>query len=214
MLRGYRQHAVNRIVTISAGYGAGGSVVAPAVADALSFPILDRAVMTRPVPRPDSAAEAAQDEERTGGLWSRALAALAQLPNDAGQTGPLAPLSDDEALRREAEARLRQFVAAGEGVILGWAGALVISDAYRIRLHGPKEARVRQAMRIDGRIGEEEARKQLEETDRVRALYWRRLYRADWADPTRYHLMIDSTAINLEAVRDLVLSGARAFWSR
>jgi cytidylate kinase len=205
---------VNRIVTISAAYGAGGSVVAPAVADALGFPILDRAVMARAASTARAATEAAQDEERTGGFWGRALAVLAQMPNDVGPTEPVATLGGDEALRREAEARLREFVAGGEGVILGWAGALVIPDAYRVRLHGPKAARVRQAMRIEGRIGEEEARKRLDETDRVRALYWRRLYRVDWADPTRYHLVIDSTAIALEAVTELVLRGARAFWSQ
>jgi len=204
---------VNRIVTISAAYGAGGSVVAPAVAAALDFPLLDRAVMGGPASGRGMASEAAQDEERTGGLWGRMLVALAQMP-DAGAAEPVPTLSGDQALRREAETRLRRFVADGEGVVLGWAGALVIPDAYRVRLHGPKDGRVRQAMRIDNRIGEEQARKQLEETDHVRTLYWRRLYRADWTDASRYHLVIDTTAIALGAVTDLVLHGARAFWSR
>jgi cytidylate kinase len=201
---------VKRIVTISAGYGAGGSVVAPAVADALGYPFLDRAV-----PGVDVAQEAASEEERTGGLWSRVLAALAQMPTDAGTTGALTVVGDDAALRKQAEARLREFVGAsdGVGVILGWAGVLVVPDAYHVRLTGPADARAQQGGSIEG-IPEDEARRRLDETDRTRSLYWRRLYKRDWSEPELYHLAVDSTAVGLDATRELVVTGARAFWDR
>ena len=38
----------------------------------------------------------------------------------------------------------------------------------------------------------------------------RRLYRTDPADPSLYHLVIDSTAIPLDAVVELILAAARA----
>ena len=38
----------------------------------------------------------------------------------------------------------------------------------------------------------------------------RRLYRTDPCDPALYHLVIDSTAMPLEAVVELVLAAARA----
>lgn len=207
---GYRRRGVKRIVTISAGYGAGGSVVAPAVAAALGFPFLDRAV-----PGIDVTQEAASDEERTGGLWSRVLAALAQMPTDAGTTGTLAVVGDDAALRKQAEACLREFVtgSGGAGVILGWASALVVPDAYHVRLAGPPEARARQGSAIEG-IPEDEARRRLDETDRTRSLYWRRLYKRDWSEPGLYHLVVDSTAIDLDTTRELVVTGARAYWDR
>jgi hypothetical protein len=203
---------VKRIVTISAGYGAGGSVVAPAVAQALDMPFLDRAVAV--ADESDAGPEVAREGERTGGIWSRVLGALAQMPTDGGPSAPPTALSDDELLRREAESQLRRFVEPGQGVILGWAGSLVLPEAFHVRLHGPPDARVRQGMRIDGTIDEVEARRRLEETDRIRSLYWKRLYKRDFADLSPYHLVVDSTALDLDAVRDLVTAGARAFWGR
>ena len=204
---------MERIVTISAGYGAGGSVVAPAVAHALGFPFLDRVVPGR---GPDEAGgvvqEAASDEERTGGLWARVLETLAQAPTDAVPSGSIGVVGNDESLRNNAEARLREFVAGSEGVILGWASAVVVPSAYHVRLHGPPEARLRQGMAISGTLSEPDARRQLDHTDRTRSLYWRRLYRRDIDDPNEYHLIIDSTAIDLGVVRDLIVTGARAFW--
>jgi len=203
---------VDRIVTVSASYGTGGSVVAPAVAEALGFPFLDRAVQAGPAAIRDSDQEAASDEERTGGLWARVLETLAAAPTDAVPTSSIGVVGTDETLRINAEARLREFVAGSEGVILGWASALVVPDAYHVRLDGPLEARLRQGMAIGGRLGEADARRQLEQTDRIRSLYWRRLYKRDIADPSLYHLAVDSTAIDLGVVRDLIILGARAFW--
>ena len=40
--------------------------------------------------------------------------------------------------------------------------------------------------------------------------YVRRLYRCDPADPSLYHLVIDSTAIPLDTVIELILTAARA----
>lgn len=202
---------MERIVTVAAGYGAGGSVVAPAVAAALAVPFLDRAVVGYEPVVP--AGETATEEERTGGLWTRVLGALAQMPTDAGPPAPLS-VGDDELLRRRAEARLQQFVDGGEGVILGWAGALVVPDAFHVRLTGPPDARVRQGMRIEGTIGEAEARRRLEDTDRIRSLYWKRLYKRDFADLGLYHLVVDSTAIDLDAVTEIVVAGARAYLAR
>jgi cytidylate kinase len=208
-----RRVTVNRIVTISAAYGAGGSVVAPAVADALGFPFLDRAVHSKDGVPAAGVAEAAKDEERTGGLWTRVLEAFAWMPTDApGNT--MALVSTDQALRTDAENRLREFVAGSEGVILGWASVLVVDEAFHVRLDGPVDARVRQARSIDSRLDEAAARRQLDDTDRIRALYWRRLYRSDWGDLRRFHLVIDSTAIDLATVRDLITTGAQAFWRR
>lgn len=203
---------MDRIVTISASYGTGGSVVAPAVADALGFPFLDRAVPAGPAAIRDIDHEAASDEERTGGLWARVLETLASAPTDAVPTSSIGVIGTDETLRVNAEARLREFVAGSEGVILGWASAIVIPHAYHVRLDGPLEARLRQGMAIGGKVNEADGRRQLEQTDRIRSLYWRRLYRRDIADPSHYHLAIDSTAIDLGVVRDLIIQGARAFW--
>lgn len=47
--------------------------------------------------------------------------------------------------------------------------------------------------------------------DRARIAYVRRLYRADPADPSYYHLVIDSTAIPLDAVTEIIVRALSSF---
>jgi cytidylate kinase len=59
-------------------------------------------------------------------------------------------------------------------------------------------------------ISEEEARARLRAADKARTAYVRRLYRCDPADAALYHLVIDSTAMPLEAVTELILQAMSA----
>ena len=54
----------------------------------------------------------------------------------------------------------------------------------------------------------------LDETDRAREAYVRHFYRADARDPALYHLTIDSTALPLDAVVELIVLAAEAALAR
>jgi len=199
-----------RLVTFSAAYGAGGSIVAPAVASALGFPFLDRAV---PVARsadvrPD--AESASEEERTEGFLTRLLSSFAAGPDGTAGVGAVVPGGRDEEVRRQAQARVEAFGSA-DGVILGWGSSVLAKHAFHVRLDGPEEARIRQATWIGG-IDLDTARRRRADTDSVRETYLRRLYGRDWRDLSLYHLVLDSTALPLEVCADVVVAAARGFW--
>ena len=83
------------------------------------------------------------------------------------------------------------------------AFVLIKTDAARI----PETAEEISA--IEG-ISEAEAKARLRAADRARTAYVRRLYRVDPSDPSLYHLVIDSTAIPLDAVIELILAAVRA----
>lgn len=204
-----------RVIAVSASYGAGGSVVAPLVAERLGVTYLDRAVAARDSQRMEEEVReaAVSEEELERGLWQRIISALASTPSE------LSPVTEtaehpDRAVRQEAEARLRSFAARGAGgVVLGWAAAAVLPEAYRVRLDGPAERRLLQGMAIED-LDEDTARRRLEKTDGVRQLYWRRLYQRDWRDPGLYHLSIDTTVLELETVADLIVRAATAASTR
>ena len=201
-----------RLVTFSAAYGAGGSVVAPAVAAALGFPFLDRAVPAARSAQVRPDAESATEEERTEGFLTRLLSSFAAGPDGTAGVGAVVPGSRDEEVRRQAQARVEAF-AASDGVVLGWGSTVVAKHAFHVRLEGPEEARVRQAMWIGG-IDEGTARRRRADTDSVRETYLRRLYGRDWRDFSLYHLILDSTAMPLEVCTDVVVAAARGFWER
>jgi cytidylate kinase len=130
-------------------------------------------------------------------------------------TGPTqSPLSthhQDHHQRFDGEAGIHRLLAVGGAVILGRAAAVVLGKdrGYHVRLDGPPDRRVVQGAAIEG-ISEAEARARLRAADRARTAYVRRLYRRDPGDPSLYHLVIDSTAIPLDTVIELVLAAARA----
>jgi cytidylate kinase len=198
------------LVTISASYGAGGSVVGPAVADRLDVEFLDRpltAAETQQVG--DAAGEGATEDERTEGILERLLSGFAQLSE---VFNPDLVVTRDQRVRQRAEERLHAFEAESGGVVLGWGSALILPNAFHVRLDGPIEARLRQAMKIERLLDKETARRRQYETDRIRTNYMRRLYGVDVRDPCLYHLVIDSTAIPLAAAVDLIANATKAFF--
>jgi cytidylate kinase len=80
---------------------------------------------------------------------------------------------------------------------------------FHVRLDGPAARRIAQGAAIEG-ITEEQARARIRAADKARTAYFRRLYRTDPADPSLYHLVIDSTAVPLDTVIELILTAARA----
>src|SRR5262252_1953009 len=131
----------------------------------------------------------------------------------AGPTqSPPSTHHQDEQLRGYGEAGIHRLLAvAGGGVILGRAAAVVLGKdrGFHVRLDGPAERRITQGAAIEG-ISEEQARERLRTADKARTAYVRRLYRCDPADASLYHLVVDSTAIPLDTVIELIATAARA----
>jgi len=202
------------VVTVSASYGAGGSEIGPAVAAALGLPFVDRAVpvgVARKLDVPLDQAER-RDETTDRGLW-RVISSMALVPEMAG-AGPLAynTYTDEHAFREKTEEVLHEIADSGGGVLLGRAAAIVLAgraDALHVRLDGPAEARIAQAVARTGKP-EAEIRRALRSNDAARAAYVRNFYRTDPADARHYHLVIDTTAISWAAAADLVVTAARA----
>ncbi|HSS10780.1 MAG TPA: cytidylate kinase-like family protein [Acidimicrobiales bacterium] len=204
-----------RVVTISSTYGAGGSVIAPAVAKRLTLPFADRLIPARDTAAPSSG-ERVSDAERKQEPRRSFFARLATL--NAGLNFPLPrdPVVLQADVRERVEASIAELLAAGGGVILGRAAAVVLANhprAYHVRLDGPVERRVRRGALLEG-VDDETARSRLAETDEARIRYVRRLYQRDPADPSLYHLLVDTTVLAHDDAVDLVADAATAFWSK
>ena len=197
-----------RIVTISATYGTGGSVIGPQLAQRLGVPFADRLIPARDAPAPAVGTEQVTDAERLQISRSRFLARLALLTGGLGLPVPH-PEDMTDPVRQRVEQSIHDLVEAGGAVILGRAAAVVLAGhrrAFHVRLDGPDERRAARAMTIEG-IDAATARARLLETDRARARYVDRLYGHDPADQRLYHLVMDSTMFATAAA-------AEAFWQQ
>jgi cytidylate kinase len=194
------------LVTVAAAYGAGGSVVAPALARRLEVCFLGRP----PLPDgPDAEGEDVDEGYGRGGLLSRLASIAVSWGTPAGMTAE--ELLPDEAHRRELEREVLAFAAAGSGVILGRGAAALLHDhpvALHVLLDGTKAARLEQAMLIEG-IDRPAAEQRLARNDRFRRAYLEDLYGIDPREPGVFHLVLDSTAIPLDDCVELIIEAAR-----
>ena len=201
------------VVTLSASYGAGGSQVGPRLAERLSVVFLDRVIPAAVAERlavPLDDAMAHDDAVRS--VLERLLMRFA--PAAQAFSGAATPpeLVDERSFLRATEEVIRERAAAGSGVILGRAAAIVLRDtpgALHVRLDGPVEGRLGRAMELEG-VDRATAERHMRETDRAREAYVQQFYGADARDASLYHLVIDSTALALDACVELIALAAAA----
>jgi cytidylate kinase len=197
------------VVTISASYGAGGSEVGPRLAKLLGVPFVDRAI---PLAVSDRLAvpldEVVAREEPPAGTLSRLMAYLVPATLAAYAHPVAAQMTPhDPGFRETTEQVLHEYACARDGaVILGRGAAIVLRDVAHVthvRLDGPPERRVTQAMRLQG-IDRATAQRRISTADVSREAYVRDWYHVDPGAPGLYHLLIDSTAIDLDACVELI----------
>ena len=195
----------------SSSYGAGGSIIGPALAERLGVPFLDRAIPLAVADRLEVAYDdaAAHDENVGVGWLERVLTAFA-----GGDTGVPTALPDNvlsaDDFRRATEEVLRQQVATGEGVILGRGAVVLLREhpgALRVRLDGPVDCRARQAAAVQNLSGEA-ADRACAQFDRTHEAYFRQFYGVQIQDPALYHLVLDSTAIEFDACVEIIVRAA------
>ncbi len=159
-----------------------------------------------------SVAEAeANDETVVRGLW-RLVASLGTMPDPVGGVLPTSALPDARAYREQTERVLAEIADGAGGVVLGRAGAMVLRDrpdVLHVRLDGPRERRLEAAVERSGRP-RDEVRREMEGNDRTREAYVRHFYRTDPSAAKHYHLVVDSTALAVETVVELVVVAARS----
>ncbi|WP_329253027.1 cytidylate kinase-like family protein [Actinoallomurus sp. NBC_01490] len=205
------------VVTISAAFGAGGSVIGPAVAERLGAPFVDRAIpYTVAAEIGCSLEEALDHDDRTEHGLGRLLSSAARLPNvtlgGMDTTLPERGFVPEEEFLVRTENVIKQIAEHGGGVILGRASQLVLAGfpgALHVRLDGPRRRRLA-SVQESLEVSEREAERLLDDNDRARTAYVKHFYRADPADPALYDLVIDSTRLAAPACADIIVTAALA----
>lgn len=204
-----------RVITISASFGAGGSIVGPAVADRLDLPFLDRIIPATVAGDLDvPIGQALAHDEKPSSIIARLIAKLGStaLPYGATPVPGADPVVDEDVFRERTEQIIRELAAGDGGVILGRAAAIVLADrrdALHVRLDGDREGRTARVAERHG-IEWDRAASLLDEADRAREAYVRHFYKADAHDARLYHLKIDSVVLSPETCVELIATAATA----
>jgi cytidylate kinase-like protein len=208
------RHRHRPVVTLAALYGAGGSVVGPKVAQRLSVPLLDRAIPETVAKQTGLSEDAVADiDDQPRSAMQRLVASLGRSTTASG--GAAGSVERLDMQERSVRARIEEFLArsvVSGGVAVGRGGMVILQSvpwALHVYLGGPREARLRQRMAQEG-IDQDTAERRQRVEDRTRIEYVRRAYGVDGADPQLYHLMIDSTAVDLDTCVDLIVTASQA----
>jgi hypothetical protein len=176
-------------------------------------PFVDRAIplaVARELDVPFDDA-AAHDEQVSASWLERVLRGFLGQDSVVPVPVPAETVTSDDFRRATEEVLLRQ-ARAGEGVILGRAAVVVLRDhsnVLRVRLDGPPEQRMRQAMKLQG-LDRDSAERALRQVDRTHATYIRHFYRTHLDDLSLYHVVLDTTAIPFDAAIEIIAGAARA----
>ncbi len=205
------------VVTVSATYGSGGSVIAPRLAEYLGVAFIDRVIsadLSQAAASEVRSEEGLGEGEETVSPTGRILSYFARAASVGAMILPDPILDDDESIRARLAAELQKVAQGAPAVVLGRAGAVVLSArprAFHVRLDGPVDRRVKWAASHDGVEARDAVRRQAE-TDRARTDFVKRLYRMDPASPALYHLVLDPTVLGIDLAFDVVARAASAFF--
>jgi len=198
------------VVTISRQYGAGGLSVAPALADALGFRLIDRQITEEAARRMGVDPEMAlsRDERAPALVEEIGMALAAGTPQfDVGRSSEV----DDRILAENSRAVMESLGDAGGFVILGRGGQAALKgrpDAFHLSLVGERPDRIRRVARSRG-ISEKEAAARCDRVDADRAAYVRKFYGVDIRDPLLYDVVLNTTRLGVDGATDVALAAVR-----
>jgi CMP/dCMP kinase len=201
------------VVAISRQFGSAGARVGRAVAHRLGFQYADREILAEAARLLQvNAADLEPLEEHVPSFWTRIGLLFAQGSPDTPFMPPALPSVTESQLASIEQQIVRTIAAHGNAVVVGRGAAHVLprsSDVLRVYLHAPLAARVDLAMAEYGFASREAADAVARESDAARARFVRALVGRDWCDATLYDLCLDTAAVGLDGVVDVIVDLVR-----
>lgn len=181
------------VITLGREFCSGGAEVAHKIAERMGIPYYDRDLIDHVVKNTNlTREEVIESEEKPAssrrgflysGLWYR---------EDPSLVLPV----HTRIYEAQCDA-IRRMAGEGPCVIVGRCADYVLGECSQVVetlsvfIHADMEKRVARCMRMY-ELGESEARKLIQKTDRIRAKYYTAHTGREWADPGNYDLMIDT----------------------
>ena len=200
------------IVTISREVGAGGSNVAAMLGERLGCEVIDRwivAEIARRLELSEQAVESADEHAIT--VVDRLLDVLKFVapPGVWVVPRPDAPGDPTRTIPNLTEELIREVARMGSAVIVGRGAAFILADypdTLHVFLRAPETYRLGSV--VDRyRLDEQAATRRMHAIDAERAAYIRQMHDADWRNPARHDLVINTARAGIGGAVDLILTG-------
>ena len=199
------------VIAISRTLGAGGEDLGNALAKDLGFRYVDAEIIQKASEAAGVSTETLGKVEARKGLLSRILENLGR-----ANTGGLAAAAEIPTIVPSEEPHWEQLIvdviketaSAGDVVIVAHGASILLAGhagLLRIMVTAPEETRVARIAKNESVTGAEAAR-QVAESDRARADYFRRFYKLDHETPENYDLTINTEVVGIPQARAAILA--------
>jgi len=213
------------VITISRQYGSLGNEIAARTCEILGYRLFDRTLMAHLASRiglsEDEVVDYSESNYKAPTILNQLISLLTTPPGETpavtqsstwqrGTTG-----AQIRVVEKVNEARgvlivsqtIRAASQVGNVVIVGRAGQAVLqqtSDVLHVRIEAPLDVRVRRVQELEN-LSLQDAQKRITVRDKDSGRYVKHFYNADWSDPTRYHLVINTGKWDVEAAAKLIV---------
>jgi len=205
------------VITISKEHGAGGREIAVQLARTLGYQLVDKAMIIKVAQQAKVTSERVEkyDQEEYSPMakyLSNMFLANPSLYTGMGFEMPMAgPLPggydffDAEQYLKLTQGVIEGLYQKGDVIIVGRGSQVLLAGkqgCLHLRMVAPLEERIKRAM-AQG-LPEKEAKDRIHKRDKARAAYIRDFYGRDAADPSLYHLVINTHWWGTDKVVSLV----------
>jgi cytidylate kinase len=201
------------VVSISRQYGAGGRAVGEKIAERLGYRLVDRAILTEVARKAGVTVRSVQDvEQEAGGLLSRLVNELVKASPYVRNLPDYSATFDEEAYRAFLRKVIGEMAAQGNVVIIGRGSQLILRDnpaAVRVLLVAKEEDRIQRLMR-HYKLEREKAEQVARREEKKRQAFLKAFEAGDPADASLYHLVINTSLVNLDLAAGLVTKVVQA----
>ena len=196
---------MNKVITISREFGAGGHTIAKRVADELGITIYDKDIVRETVKASGFDMELVQKEEeevsKTGSFFKSLWASSAFYPDP------------QEVIHDVQKAVILKFAKAGPCVILGRCADEILRDSgietLNVFIHASELHRAMRLQAKNGITDATELQKLMAKHDSSRRAYYTHYTGKQWGDSHNYHLTLDSGILGDDLCVRMILEAAR-----
>lgn len=201
------------VVSISRQYGAGGRVVGEKIAEKLGYRLVDRAILTEVAKKAGVTVRSVQDvEQEAGGLLSRLVNELVKASPYVRNLPDYSATFDEDAYRVFLRKVISEMAAQGNVVLLGRGSQLILRKnpgVVRVLLVASEEDRIQRLMR-HYKLEREKAEHVAKREEKKRLAFLRAFGAGEPDDASIYHLVINTSLVDLDMTADLVTRVAQA----
>lgn len=197
---------MNKVITISREYGAGGHSIGRQVAEALGVPFYDKTIVNETARASGLDPELIRAEEED---VSKAGAILRSICSSSVHY-----YDTQDTIREVQKAVIRKIAMEGPCVILGRCADVILRDTeietLNVFIHANE---IHRAMRVGEMLGTNNAteiQRTLAKKDASRRNYYNRYTGDKWGQIRNYHLALDSGILGYETCVKLIVEAAKA----